>query len=42
MINGLIYAVGGLLVLAVASDQFVKGAVRLAVVMRIAPVIVGR
>ena len=41
MINGLIYAVGGLLVLAVASDQFVKGAVRLAVVMRIAPVIVG-
>ncbi len=41
MINGLIYAVGGLLVLAVASDQFVKGAVRVAVVMRIAPVIVG-
>ena len=41
MINGLIYAVGGLLVLAVASDQFVKGAVRLAVVMRIAPVVVG-
>ncbi len=41
MINGIIYAVGGLLVLAVASDQFVKGAVRLAVVMRIAPVIVG-
>jgi len=41
MIDGLVYAVGGLLVLAVASDQFVKGAVRLAVVMRIAPVIVG-
>ena len=41
MINGLIYAVGGLLVLAAASDQFVKGAVRLSVVMRIAPVIVG-
>ncbi|MDE0065998.1 MAG: calcium/sodium antiporter [Acidimicrobiaceae bacterium] len=41
MIIGLVYAVGGLLVLAAASDQFVKGAVRLAVVMRIAPVIVG-
>ncbi len=41
MIIGLVYAVGGLLVLAVASDQFVKGAVRLAVTMRIAPVIVG-
>ena len=41
MTTGLLYAIGGLAVLAVASDQFVKGAVRLAVVMRIAPVIVG-
>lgn len=41
MISGLLYAIGGLVVLAVASDQFVKGAVRLAIVMRIAPVIVG-
>ena len=41
MIDGLLYAIGGLVVLAVASDQFVKGAVRLAIVMRIAPVIVG-
>ncbi len=41
MTTGLLYAIGGLVVLAVASDQFVKGAVRLAVVMRIAPVIVG-
>ena len=41
MINGLLYAIGGLVVLAAASDQFVKGAVRLAIVMRIAPVIVG-
>lgn len=41
MTTGLLYAIGGLAVLAAASDQFVKGAVRLAVVMRIAPVIVG-
>ncbi|MCQ3814231.1 MAG: calcium/sodium antiporter [Acidimicrobiia bacterium] len=41
MIGDLIYSIGGLAMLAVASDQFVKGAVRLAVVMRVAPVIVG-
>ncbi|MCQ3806826.1 MAG: calcium/sodium antiporter [Acidimicrobiaceae bacterium] len=41
MTTGILYAIGGLAVLAVASDQFVTGAVRLAVVMRIAPVIVG-
>ena len=41
MIDDLIYSIGGLVMLAVASDQFVKGAVRLAVVMRVAPVIVG-
>ncbi len=41
MTAGLLFAIGGLAALAVASDQFVKGAVRLAVVMRIAPVIVG-
>ena len=41
MVLGLIFAVGGLAVLAVASDQFVKGAARLAVVFRVAPVVVG-
>jgi len=41
MTTGILYAIAGLAVLAVASDQFVKGAVRLALVMRIAPVIVG-
>ncbi len=41
MLLGLIFAVGGLAVLAVASDQFVKGASRLAVIFRIAPVVVG-
>lgn len=41
MTSALTYAFGGLVVLAVASDQFVKGAVRLAILMHIAPVIVG-
>jgi cation:H+ antiporter len=38
---GTIYAVGGLIVLGVSADQFVKGAARLAVIWRVAPVVVG-
>jgi cation:H+ antiporter len=41
MLLGLVFAIGGLSVLTLASDQFVKGAARLAVVFKIAPVIVG-
>ncbi len=41
MLLGLAFALGGLVVLTFASDQFVKGAARLAVVFRVAPVIVG-
>ena len=41
MLLGLVLAVVGLAVLAVAADQFVKGAARLAVVLRLAPVVVG-
>lgn len=41
MILGLIFAFVGLVVLALAADQFVKGAARLAVVLRIPPVLVG-
>ena len=41
MLLGLVFALGGLSVLTLASDQFVKGAARLAVVFRVAPVIVG-
>lgn len=41
MIEGLIFALGGLVILAFASEEFVKGAVRLATVVRIAPVVVG-
>ena len=41
MLNGLVFALGGLAVLTLASDQFVKGAARLAVIFRVAPVIVG-
>lgn len=41
MLLGLILALGGLSVLTLASDQFVKGAARLAVVFDVAPVIVG-
>ncbi len=41
MIEGLIFALGGLVMLGFASDQFVKGAVRLAMLMHIAPVVVG-
>ena len=41
MLLGLVFAIGGLSVLTLASDQFVKGAARLAVVFNVAPVVVG-
>ncbi|MEZ5245100.1 MAG: calcium/sodium antiporter [Acidimicrobiales bacterium] len=41
MLLGLVFAIGGLSVLTLASDQFVKGAARLATVFNVAPVIVG-
>jgi cation:H+ antiporter len=41
MLLGLVFALGGLSVLTLASDQFVRGAARLAIVFRVAPVIVG-
>jgi cation:H+ antiporter len=41
MILGLVFSLGGLAALTLASDQFVKGASRLAVIFRVAPVIVG-
>ncbi len=41
MLIGLILSVVGLLVLALAADQFVRGAARLAVILRIAPIVVG-
>lgn len=41
MIAGLVYSTGGLVLLAFAADHFVRGAARLAVVLRIAPVVVG-
>ncbi len=41
MIQGLLAAVGGLAVLAIAADQFVEGAARIAVILRVSPVVVG-
>ncbi|MEQ8840392.1 MAG: calcium/sodium antiporter [Acidimicrobiales bacterium] len=41
MLLGLALALGGLIVLTVASDQFVKGAARLSVIFKVAPVVVG-
>ncbi len=41
MLLGLVLSVLGLAVLSVAADQFVKGAARIAVAMRLAPVVVG-
>lgn len=41
MLIGLVFALGGLSVLTLASDQFVKGAARLAIIFRVAPVVVG-
>ena len=41
MLVGLVLSVAGLVVLSLAADQFVKGAARLAVVLRMAPIVVG-
>ena len=41
MLSGLVLAVVGLAVLSLAADQFVRGAARLAVVLRLAPIVVG-
>ena len=41
MLVGLILSIGGLIVLALAADQFVKGAARLALIWHVAPVVVG-
>lgn len=41
MLLGVVFAVGGLAVLTVAADEFVKGAARLAVVFKVAPIVVG-
>ena len=38
---GLVFSLGGLLVLSLAADQFVKGAARLAVLLRVSPLVVG-
>ena len=41
MLLGLVLSVVGLVVLSLAADQFVRGAARLAVVLRMAPIVVG-
>ena len=41
MLLGLVFSVVGLVVLSLAADQFVRGAARLAVVLRLAPIVVG-
>lgn len=41
MLTGLVATVGGLAVLAIAADQFVEGAARIAVALRMSPVVVG-
>lgn len=41
MFIGFLFAIGGLIALTFASDQFVKGAARLATIFRVAPVVVG-
>ena len=41
MLLGLVYSIIGLVVLSLAADQFVRGAARLAVVLRMAPIVVG-
>lgn len=41
MLLGVLFAAGGLSVLTVAADQFVKGAARLAVILKVAPIVVG-
>ena len=41
MLLGLVFSIIGLVVLSLAADQFVRGAARLAVVLRLAPIVVG-
>ena len=41
MLLGLVFSVVGLVVLSLAADQFVRGAARLAVVLRLTPIVVG-
>ncbi len=41
MLVGLVLSIVGLVVLSLAADQFVRGAARLAVILRIAPIVVG-
>ena len=41
MLLGLVFSIVGLAVLSLAADQFVRGAARLAVVLRLAPIVVG-
>ncbi len=41
MLVGLVLSLVGLVVLSLAADQFVRGAARLAVVLRMAPIVVG-
>ena len=41
MLLGLVFLIVGLVVLSLAADQFVRGAARLAVVLRMAPIVVG-
>ena len=41
MLLGLVLSIVGLVVLSLAADQFVRGAARLAVVLRMAPIVVG-
>jgi cation:H+ antiporter len=38
---GLVFAIGGLIVLAISADQFVKGSARLALIFHVAPIVVG-
>jgi len=41
MLLGLVFALAGLAVLAVAADHFVRGAARIAVARRVSPVVIG-
>ena len=41
MVLGLIFSIVGLAVLSLAANQFVRGAARLAIVLRMAPIVVG-
>ncbi len=41
MVLGLLYALGGLVALTFGADHFVRGAARLAIIFRVAPIVVG-